>query len=134
MSLTQETIVRRIGKEIFLVEGLWNDTSHLGMGFGNHPEVLFPKERLLQVGTQSKADMDDTLADDLIKLQDEARQALMLDAVASYQFVSACIEAGYDIERDGSNVACWVVDQLQEAARRDPAPKSALKRRAHSPR
>lgn len=129
MSLTNEILIRRIGKDVTLVEGIWSGETHLGMGFANHPEVLFSKAALLAARTPAEDERFPEMDQKLVDLIEQTREALRLDPVSSYDFVSSCMEAGYDIKRDGSNISVWVVSQLQAAARIPLAPKMIFPRR-----
>jgi len=55
---------------------------------------------------------DDALYWDLLHIE----RRLMLDPVTCYQVVASCIAGGYDMARDGANLAYWMLRQIQHVA------------------
>lgn len=123
MSLPNERHIRSIGAFLHIVEGDSEAGTIVGLGFADYPTVSVLKSTLAGPLLSERDDDGSILntpeSQAIEKAIGEVEDGLgrWLDPVQAYQFVSSCIEAGYDIERDGANIAYWVVEQLQLTGR-----------------
>jgi hypothetical protein len=124
MRLINEKNIRSVGSLLLLVEGDTPEGRVLGLGFADHPVLLVSKNAVAQGPALREAEEneDDNDTPEFVALQAALYQvendlSKNLDPVPAYQFVSSCIEDGYDIVRDGANIAYWLIEMLQKSAK-----------------
>jgi len=102
-----------------ILEGDWARQRQVSLGYAHgDPLLILPLVELLNSRTVAEDDRADDDDDRLQGLLSRARDALHMHPMNGHQFVLACQQAGYNPDQHGYDVALWVVDQLQQAARR----------------
>lgn len=110
MSLNQEKTIAEILPGFYLVEGVWNGETTLGIGRGNHPDILFKKEEL----KAPLSKLSDNYEDDskYFMAVEKLEKKLVFEPMYGYDLIKAAKKSGYRPERHGRRFAAWFMDKI----------------------
>jgi len=96
---------------------------HYGLVQCNDPDFVWGGAPMLDplfylTDEQQEAFSDDDpiwdKTDELFKLVEKMEPSFVCDPIVGYQLVQACKKAGYDEEKHGLKVLCWLVHHMAE--------------------